>query len=243
MGDAERGAAKVAVVAEDDEDERGEDADREEDDRAGREEQGRRPAQRHGAPARDVDLRSQSATTDGSGGDDRQQRQHDARLLPDSHRHRRGRGRARIVRPPMPTRDCAEHACVRDRAAREHRDQLGQDPEHRDERGIGERLPEEPDQPRLHGLVTREEEVERARDTAARAGRVRARPRRAARARSSPTPRRRPPRRTSAGWPTSSPRPGATGSSRRGSLPMPSSEMREQQQPDQPEVDARCPPG
>ena len=29
MGDAERGAAKVAVVAEDDEDERGEDADRE----------------------------------------------------------------------------------------------------------------------------------------------------------------------------------------------------------------------
>ena len=105
----------------------------------------------------------------------------------------------------MPTSDWRQRAHVRDRAAREDRDDLGQDPEHGHERGIGERLPEEPDQPGLHVLVAREEEVERARPPPLEQDRARARPRRAERARSSPTTTRTPTRRTSACSTTSIP--------------------------------------
>ena len=72
-------------------------------------------------------------------------------------------------------------------------------PSDRDERGVGERLPEQPDQPRLDRLVAGEEEVERAGEPALEQDQAEPDRGERRRARSSATTRRTPTRRTSAG--------------------------------------------
>ena len=127
MGDAERRPAPVAVVPEDRERERGEEADREEHDGAAGEQQRRRPAD---AAARLPERLLEQHERD-DGGDRRdhgEDQQHDARLLADAARvgvveHEDEREAAdadeRLRQRPR--------AC--DRAAGEHRHDLGQDPE------------------------------------------------------------------------------------------------------------------
>ena len=85
--------------------------------------------------------------------------------FPTPRRRRRGRGRGRTSGRRYATSACASSCAFATARPPNTATISARIPRTGHERGVGERLAEQPDQPRLHGVVAGEEEVERARES------------------------------------------------------------------------------